>query len=52
MHPVHLDRDVVRASLTRTGFELLREYDGLGPTGTESYGHGRAYTVIGRRSVA
>jgi SAM-dependent methyltransferase len=52
MHPVHLDRDAVRSALTRAGFELLREYEGLGPTGNESYGHGHAYTVVGRRNAA
>jgi hypothetical protein len=51
MHPVHLDRQMVRGALLTTGFELLREYDGLGPTGNASYGHGSAYTVIGRRTA-
>lgn len=52
MHPLHFDRDTVRTALIRAGFEPLRDYDGLGPTGKDSYGHGQAYTVIGRRATA
>jgi SAM-dependent methyltransferase len=48
-HPVHLTRADLQAGLARAGFDIIREYDGLGPTGTDSYGHGRAYTAIARR---
>jgi SAM-dependent methyltransferase len=50
-HPVHLHREDLQAGLAKAGFEIIREYDGLGPTGTESYGHGQAYTAIARRPV-
>ena len=49
MHPVHVDRGGVAAMLSAAGFEVGREYDGLGPIGRESFGHGHAYTVISRR---
>lgn len=52
MHPVHIDRSGLRSMLTETGFTLEREFDGLGPTGVKSFGHGEAYTVVARRPSA
>lgn len=49
MHPVHVDRAGLRRMLDAAGFSIEREFDGLGPTGANSFGHGQAYTVVARR---
>ena len=48
MHPVDLDKEGVHRSITQAGFDIERTYEGLGPTGQESYGHGKAYTLVAR----
>ncbi len=52
MHPVHIDRAGLRRMLDAAGFSIVREFDGLGPTGANSFGHGHAYTIVARRPSA
>jgi SAM-dependent methyltransferase len=48
LHPIHLTPDKLEKMILDTGFEIVREYIGLGED-RESYGHGVAYTYVLKR---